>query len=925
MLQIRQRIDRGVYGGHRLRHIALGVALGLLGGSLTGWNFSFVAVLILAVLVNAHTRLLVASWAAGVVLASLMSGATHFLGVAVLDWAGVGRAVAMLGDGPIVALWGWDQYELVGGAVLAVVLALPAARLATRVALSLAERGGLARESTTGANAGGARRSRLTRFATRFLFGFTSRERECRRGSAGGWSRPCGLSMALLVIVAAGLAPATIGPRLVARELLRQLSKANGAEVAAGDVELSLSTGSFSVRDLQVADSHHPHRDRLRVGLLTGQLSPGALLRGRLQIERVALDQVRVDVARHRLARSSAPHAPASDIRSSANASLSVDTSVEIERYVRAWPSVRHDLEWLQRLIAAVESVSKAHLDVAGDGSARPRRSDLGQPQPRVAVARLRASDLPAGLQLGRKSSFELTNLTSRPDLAGRPTRLKVVIPRLAAQLSARFHLTGDSHHHSVKFTADDLDLAELLDGRHEAQTVAAAGRVSLSGEGWMDSHRVELPLRIELTSLDVDVRSHDRLGLIDGDVWSQGLRRLGAVQTDVLLSGPWSLVTLTVEPARVVDQFKHQLRAAGEYHLVDVIDDQLAQSLTPDRPTQVLQAAALESEPPASAGVSELCDDEPAGDPAGGEVAPGERIRSETASSELAAGGPTPAAAAAEALASGEPASDNVARDGVGADEAAPLTQQLMSSLAADEVYPTTATAYDDGDDYDARYDAPPPEPAPRQPQTSAVARPVQGSRRTAQLPGPLGLAVGHDALDGPEHAAPDNSYHTVKYAPPRPETFRQPVPPAEPPEPPAASAGESRYVPPSQVAAPSLAPYAAVPDSTAPYPAARQPVTTYGTMPDDFPNGPAEPELDAGEEPQRVVRPSLLTRWSNGLRNRFARKPARSAEAQRTTVEPPDYDGPVFDAPAYEAASDDEPDKPLAADHPWYKRLFR
>lgn len=923
MLQLRQRIARGICGGHRVRHAALAVGLGLLGGYLTGWNFSFAAVLVVAVLVNAHTRLLIASWAAGITLAALTSGATHFLGVAILDWAGAGRAVAILGDGPLAALWGWDQYELVGGAVLAAILALPAARLAARVTRSLAPRGAVATTGTTGDGSDEiVPQGRLARFATRFLFGFTSRERACRREWSAGWLRPCGVPLAILMVVAAGVAPDTIGPPLAARELLKQLSKANGAEVAASDVELSLWTGRFSIHDLQVADSRHLHRDRLRIGIASGQLSPGALVHGRLQIEQIALNRARVDVARHRLARSLAPHAPAADVRSATDASLTVDTSVEIERYVRSWPSVRHDLAWLQRLIAAVEAVSTAHSnETADDGSARPRRSDLGRPRPRVTIARLRASDLPADLQLGRKATMELTSLTSRPDLAKRPTRLKIIIPRLAAQLTARFDLKEDRHRHSLKFTAENLDLAEILDCRHDHQTLAAAGRVNLFGEGWMDSRHLELPLKIELTSLDVDLRAPERLARVDSDVWSQGLRRLDAVQADVLLSGPWSLATLTVDPLRFVEQFKHQLRAAGEYQLVEVIDEQLAESLTPESATRVMQAAALESEPPATAGVSELSDDRSNSEPAGREMAPSELSPSERASSGFAlgdAGNSEPADA--------PPTGEAFARDDPADDEAAPLADQLSSSLAADEAYPTTAAPYDEGDDYDARYDAPPADAAPPPAQPAPVARPAQGSRRTAQLPGPVGLAVGHDPLGGPAPAPPRTAYHPVQYAAPRPEATRQPIPPAEPPEPPAAYGGEPRSVSSEYAGAQASAPYRPAPDSTATYPATGHPNMNYSATEDDIAaNGPADPEPDRDAEPPRVVRPSLLTRWSNGLRNRLARKPARSAEPEQTTVDPPDYGGQVFDAPAYEAANDDDPEKPLAADHPWYKRLFR
>jgi hypothetical protein len=905
MRQLGQRIVRGFYGGHQPRDAALAVVLGLVGGYLTGWNLSVSVVLVAAVFLNVHTRLLAATWAAAAALAALTSGATNFVGVAILDWAGLGRAVAALGDGPLAALLGWDQYELVGGACLAAVVSLPAARFAARAVRSL---GAVERPKGAGgsdlAPEAAAAPGLLARGAIWFLFGWSARERAMRCESVGGWLRPLGLPAALAVITVAALAPWYVGPKLAARELLRQISKYNDAEVAAGEVHLSLWTGRFSVRDLQVADPRHLHRDRLRVGALSGQLSAGALLRGRLEIERLMLDRVRVDVARHRLARSSASRPHASGLPSPTDASLSATSSIEIDRYVRAWPSIRHDLVWLERLVVAVESLSTvgSHHDLAGDGSHRPLRSDFGQPRPRVAIARLRARDLPAGLQLGRKAIVELTDLSSRPDLAEEPTRLKVVIPRLAALLLAQFELAEDNHRHTLKFTADDLDLAELLDARQDEQSIAATGRVNLAGKGWMNSRQLELPLQIEFDTLEIELAGHERLARIDAAIWSQGLRRLGAVETEAVLSGPWASATLTVDPRHVVEQFKHQLRAAGQHQLVQAIDEQLASSIDeqladspiPETATSVMQAAALESEPPGTAGVSELSDDDPSGEPIAGDRMASESLGNQTADGNGTGAGP--------------------ARDAIAAQP-----DDATSAVATDDAYPTTSVPYDDSV---APYDAPPPAPP------APVADYSRGSRRTAQLPGPMGLAVGHDPI-GSSASPPDAAYHPVQYAAPRRGTLPQPVPPL-PPEPPMAESpmpdgGESAYSAPASYSAAADSPALSPP---VPYPGSPRPAAGYGPAPYDDVSaiGPGEPELDGRGESPRVVRPSLLTKWSKGLRQRFARKPRMADDEESpSVVDPPEYNGPVFDAPAYEPAMDDAPSKPVAADHPWYKRLWR
>ena len=117
-------------GGSRPVNLALAVAFGLAIGFTVGWNFTFLALLLLAALANTNSRLLVASALAGAVVAWLASPLTAGIGALVFDETRLGSWVAALGDGPLAAMFDLDCYCLIGGLVLAFLLAGPLGRAA---------------------------------------------------------------------------------------------------------------------------------------------------------------------------------------------------------------------------------------------------------------------------------------------------------------------------------------------------------------------------------------------------------------------------------------------------------------------------------------------------------------------------------------------------------------------------------------------------------------------------------------------------------------------------------------------------------------------------------------------------------------------------------------------------------------------------
>lgn len=545
----------GPPGGQGPRSLALAIVFGTVAGFVTGWNLSLGAVLLAFVVLNVRAKAFACAWAFGAAASLLAAELTSGLGRLLLDETPLGAGLGALGDSAWIAMFVLDRYALLGGACLGLLLSLPAAKLAAV----------LARRSA----AGEAPKSREP------------------------WIRPWGYLTGLAGLVVFAAAPWWLGPKLVEREMLRQLSAANGAAVEAAAVRLSLWTGELEIDDLQLVDPHRSDRDRLRIGRVSARLQPGALVRGRLETDKLLLSQIRTDVARRQAAESA--ERPMHSRRShylvtTEGGGSAAAPELELDGYLRNWSEFRDRLAWLGRLVAGIEQL-------AAGGEPRGARSDLGRPRARVQVAQLRADDLAYAWGLGRNAVLEISKFSSNPALAKGVAKLEITAPEFSTEISAELDLQQSGGRHAVRCATYDLQLADLTEPNPADQTFAISeGKIDLQGEGWLSRERLELKLHVEAKPLDVRIASHARLAGLEAETWDQGLHRLGGLRAEAKLAGPWTAPVLSLDRQRFVEQFKHQLRAAGEHQLVRAVEEQLARPAAADSASEALAAQAAET-----------------------------------------------------------------------------------------------------------------------------------------------------------------------------------------------------------------------------------------------------------------------------------------------------------------------------------------
>lgn len=593
-----RKLAEGLYGGHQPGNVALAVALGVLTGALVGWNVSWLLPLLAAIALNVHTRFFLAALLSGLFSAWLARGWLHEAGRLLLDETPLGAAVGRLGDGIFPALAGWDQYLVVGGAAMSSIAALLAALAFSTLTVRLNRRWEAVLLSVVGGDGKPPERPRPVGAALACVwYGPTKCERSLRRGAKPRRLRRYGAAASLAASLALAAGAWSMAGSYAQRELWRQLSVYTGTEVAAEATDISLWTGRFTVYGLHVGGPHATRQNHLRVAVAKGVLSPGLLLRGKLNIEKLVLERIALGGNRRDAANDAA--SAAMGLRYERDAAARPG-ELSIQNELRHWPAIRRHLGTLERLVLAVEQLSRAEQVGRSnvEQQAVKSRSDLGIYRPRVFVQQLRMTDPTNAWRLGEKSLVELKSISSNPALCDRTAELKVIVPKFGAQIELAFDSVNAGKAHALRGSAYDVALAQLVDGDRARRTLSVRdGRARLSAQGVCDSRRIDLQVKIDLEALDADVMCNERLAGISVETWKDGLARLGSFRGELRLSGPWSAPNLIVDQAQLVDGFRRQLALAGAADVVAAVDGQLATNERQANETFVVQASANEAE----------------------------------------------------------------------------------------------------------------------------------------------------------------------------------------------------------------------------------------------------------------------------------------------------------------------------------------
>ncbi len=192
----------------------------------------------------------------------------------------------------------------------------------------------------------------------------------------------------------------------------------------------------------------------------------------------------------------------------------------------------------------------------------------------------MRAKELAPKWGLGERAMVELTNLTSNPQLVGKPTRLEVIAPDMESKFVAELNYHQPGARHTIEFEAHNIDLARLINqGRVGRALAVQGGALNIAGKGSLSNNEFELPVTVDAKRLDLSLAKTERFAGLSPEVWNEGLNELGgAFQFEADVYGRWLAPRLRLNTDELLANFRQQLLSAGKLVALKAVDKQLEQ-----------------------------------------------------------------------------------------------------------------------------------------------------------------------------------------------------------------------------------------------------------------------------------------------------------------------------------------------------------
>lgn len=541
------RLKAAAWGGLQARHVALAAILGVSAGFVVGPNLVLLTVLAAFLVLNAHVWTFALCWGLTAVAAAYLHNAAVRIGSVFVHQTPLGTLLERYSDSALASLLGLHDPALCGGLALAALFSLGVARTFYSTMRDLvhsvkhAASGGAATAQgrsqlpdAIGRSAGGepwyCGLSAAEMVLARFFWG-PLEDAPVRLNRQEGWLRPFGWVFAGLLACMVPYLPGWLAERELKAVWLPKLAEALHMPSVVGEIEYNGWTGRLVGRDLALA-SWPGHAPEVRVARLEAQISPGRILRSQLHAMHVAVQGIAIAQPAGK-ASTKAGLRSGSQARSAPKASaVAAGERLDITHLIAASPHVGQGVRKLKALLdtlAALPAFEGPKHSAAEAGSL-----------PRLYVAKLTLESLPDAWQLGKHAAIALGPISSSPQRLARPTSLKVTAPRHGLRLVGTLNLHKESAAHRIQFEIDEQPLARLV----ELQTLSSTlnvrrGEARLHGMGWVQNHRLDLAVTVDLHSLDVEFAPNSKLAGLDTNLCAELLQASSALSIPLRLQGP--------------------------------------------------------------------------------------------------------------------------------------------------------------------------------------------------------------------------------------------------------------------------------------------------------------------------------------------------------------------------------------------------
>jgi uncharacterized protein (TIGR03546 family) len=559
--------------------IFLSVTLGFWFGLLPGWSGLHTAIVIVVLVLNIHTGLFLLSAGLGKALCFAAAPVLYNIGVGVQSY--LSPLLKLLASIPIVGITDFNRYSVAGAVVIGPVIGVVAGLLLARSVISF-------RRMLLKLEEGSEKfkkwySNHWVRILDRLLIGRRTKDAKALFTAKTKVIRKAGAVLAALVLVVFAVAATSLKNSTIKNYAVDTMTRANGAEVNLDSLGLSVLTGAFSAKGMQVTDPENPQNNQVSVEKVAADASVYNLLVGRLVMENVEISDVKFNQKRAtpgKLVETKTEQEPPvydpCDFKVEAGDIQKLETYFEKAKTVKAW--LQRVRKWFpkskdDKAAPPPKEIPQKYLDYLEASAVVPA-------SPRIIAKRALLDKVEIPSKLFGNSQILLTNLNDSAQTAKLPISLKIESYDTPASIDVTFDFSSQDQGLPVSGTFEGFDLSKMQSSLSRNTGLAfESGIASGTLSGQVTNETIDLTINVAIQGMKAKARRDGVLGL-GSKTTSDVFDVLENLDTTIRVVGPITEPRLAFDAKGLTENFKEALVEAGKQRLADEIDKRLGKEL---------------------------------------------------------------------------------------------------------------------------------------------------------------------------------------------------------------------------------------------------------------------------------------------------------------------------------------------------------
>ncbi len=579
-------------GGAGAREIFLGALIGAIIGMIPGLNLFLILGILAVLLLNANFAVVMFSFAMAKVACLLMAPQTFRIGYFLIHGTGLEPLIQKISEMPGLALLELDVYCLVGGLpigagfgfVFGTVLAILVNKLRTRML-----------KAKKNEKIEKLFKNIFVRIIIRLVLGKKKGDMAEGLEKESPFLRKKGVIVAvtaLVLLLVAEFLVLQFGARKGA-ELA--FTKANGAEVNIGDIDLSIFGGKAQISEIKATDPDEPTKNRFDAEEISIDFGVKDLLAKRFVLERMAVGKFDSGTPREEPGTVVVPEPDqdegedkpedeedlAGDLESYLTDYLdNKDKYNEYFRKAKDFLKKQHEAhkrrkEFTENLDPAKRMASLLEL-AKNHGYFSLSAKTFIATKPTWLVKEIEVGGISFG-KLVPEQKFQLKDIASHPQLHPEPMSCAFV-PKTggAPTIAIRFHFDDPDAMHEAELNLEDLELGKEIKLSDKSDVLIRDGLATLKATGEVSEEQVVMTYTLLLTKFKMEPRGDREVLGMDPETAKEVFATLTTLELKGKIVGSLENPKFELEEDQLLETIKKGLKDAGKAILVKKMNEEL-------------------------------------------------------------------------------------------------------------------------------------------------------------------------------------------------------------------------------------------------------------------------------------------------------------------------------------------------------------